>query len=148
MEDLLDEIINNFKENSSKQINLVSKGDNNKFYFQRSPEIIYGLRNFIGNAVKFGKSVIKISIISDKKTAAIKISDDGPGFPEDIIEIIGEPYIKSKSQKKNKKSGTGLGTFLGKTLLERTGAKLEFSNGNIMNGACVTITWKITNLTN
>ena len=148
LEDLLDEIINNFKENSSKQINLVSEGDNNKFYFQRSPEIIYGLRNFIGNAVKFGKSVIKISIISDKKTAAIKISDDGPGFPEDIIEIIGEPYIKSKSQKKNKKSGTGLGTFLGKTLLERTGAKLEFSNGNIMNGACVTITWKITNLTN
>ncbi len=145
-ENLLDEIINNFKENSSKQINLVSEGDNNKFNFQRSPEIIYGLRNFIGNAVKFGKSVIKIGIKSDEKVAVIKISDDGPGFPEDIIEIIGEPYIKSKSKKINKKSGTGLGTFLGKTLLERTGAKLEFSNGNITNGACVTITWKINNL--
>ena len=76
------------------------------------------------------------------------ISDDGPGFPEDIIEMIGEPYIKSKSKRTSKKSGTGLGTFLGKTLLERTGAKLEFSNGNIMNGACVTITWRITTLTN
>ncbi len=147
-ENLLDEIIINFKENSSKQINLISDGDNNKFNFQRSPEIIYGLRNFIGNAVKFGKSAIKIGIKSDKKKAVINISDDGPGFPEDIIEMIGEPYIKSKSKRTSKKSGTGLGTFLGKTLLERTGAKLEFSNGNIMNGACVTITWRITTLTN
>ena len=145
-ENLLNEIITNFKENSKKQINLISEDDNNKFNFQRSPEMIYGLRNFIGNAIKFGKSAVTISIKSDKKIVFVSISDDGPGFPEDIIKIIGEPYIKSKSKKISKKSGTGLGTFLGKTLLERTGAKLKFSNGNMMNGACVTITWQITTL--
>ena len=64
----------------------------------RSPELIYGLRNFIGNAVKFSKSKVEIIIKSNEKFKKLKINDDGPGFPDDIIEIIGEPYIKSKSK--------------------------------------------------
>ena len=108
---------------------------------QRSPEIIYGLRNFIGNAVKFSKNKVTIKIENKKKQSIIKIQDDGPGFPRDVIEILGEPYVKSKSKKVSSQSGTGLGTFLGKTLLERKGAKLYFYNDNKTNGACVQITW-------
>ncbi len=128
LEDLLDEIIESFKEISSKKIYLDSSNDKNKLLISRSPEIIYGLRNFIGNAVKFSKANVKIELISNKNIIEIIIQDDGPGFPDDIIEILGEPYIKSKSSLVNQNAGTGLGTFLGKTLLERSGAKLFFTN--------------------
>ena len=128
LEDLLEEIIESFKETSSKQIYLDSSNDKNKLLISRSAEVIYGLRNFIGNAVKFSKAKVKIELISDKSLVEIIIEDDGPGFPDDIIEILGEPYIKSKSPHVNQNAGTGLGTFLGKTLLERSGAKLYFSN--------------------
>ena len=117
-EDLLEEIINSFKETSSKEIDLIINDDNNKIAIQRTPEIIYGLRNFVGNAVKFSKSRVKVRLKSDKNMIEIKISDDGPGIPEDIIKKIGEPYIKSRSKQLSSKSGLGLGTFLGKTLLE------------------------------
>ena len=128
LEDLLEEIIESFKETSSKKIYLDSSNDKNKILISRSPEIIYGLRNFIGNAVKFSKAQVKIELISDKNIIEIIVQDDGPGFPDDIIEILGEPYIKSKSSLVDQNAGTGLGTFLGKTLLERSGAKLSFSN--------------------
>ena len=128
LEDLLEEIIESFKETTSKKIYLDSSNDKNKIFISRSPEIIYGLRNFIGNAVKFSKAQVKIELISDKNIIEIIVQDDGPGFPDDIIEILGEPYIKSKSSLVDQNAGTGLGTFLGKTLLERSGAKLFFTN--------------------
>ena len=128
LEDLLEEIITSFKETSSKKIILSSEKDKNKLMISRSPEIIYGLRNFIGNAVKFSKEKVEIKLNSNKSEIEIIIHDDGPGFPDDIIDIIGEPYIKSKSKNINQNAGTGLGTFLGKTFLERSGAKLFFSN--------------------
>ncbi len=128
LENLLEEIIESFKETSSKKISLILDEDKNKILISRSPEIIYGLRNFIGNAVKFSTTTVKIELVSNKKKIEIIISDNGPGFPNDIIEILGEPYIKSKSSAINENAGTGLGTFLGKTLLERRGAKLFFTN--------------------
>ncbi len=146
LQNLIDELIESFEESSSKEIKLISQDDKNNFYFQRSPELIYGLRNFIGNAVKFSKSIVEILIISDKKNIKILINDDGPGFPEDIKEIIGEPYIKSKSSQVASNSGTGLGTFLGKTLLERTSAYLNFSNDTKLGGASVEISWKVDEL--
>ena len=140
-EDLLEEIINSFKETSSKEINLLVDKDHNKIAIQRTPEIIYGLRNFIGNAVKFSKSKVKINLTSDQKIIEIKINDDGPGIPEDIINKIGEPYIKSKSKELSSNAGLGLGTFLGKTLLERQSAKLLFRRNSDLGGALVIITW-------
>ena len=139
LENLLSEIIENFQETSSKKIYLVSDQDKNKIQFRRSPELIYGLRNFIGNAVKFSKSRVKIKIKSNNDLTNISIHDDGPGFPDDIIEIIGEPYIKSKSKSVLSNAGTA-GTFLGKTLLERQLAKLHFSNNNKFGGASVILT--------
>ena len=144
-EDLLEEIINSFKETSSKDINLTVENDNNKIAIQRTPEIIYGLRNFIGNAVKFSKSRVNINLRSDKKIIEININDDGPGIPEDIIQKIGEPYIKSKSKELYANSGLGLGTFLGKTLLERQGANLIFKRNSKLGGALVTLSWNANN---
>ena len=140
-EDLLEEIINSFKETSSKDINLIVENDNNKIAIQRTPEIIYGLRNFIGNAVKFSKSQVNINLRSDQKIIEIKINDDGPGIPEDIIQKMGEPYIKSKSKELSVNSGLGLGTFLGKTLLERQGGQLIFKRNSKLGGALIILSW-------
>tara|TARA_B100000965_G_scaffold5645_1_gene4421 strand:- start:424 stop:1713 length:1290 start_codon:yes stop_codon:yes gene_type:complete len=142
IEDLLNEIIESFKETSSKQL-ILNLDDNKKnFEFLRSAELIYGLRNFIGNAVKFSKTTVEIKVKSNDKELEVSINDDGPGFPEDIKESLGEPYIKSKSNEVNLNSGTGLGTFLGKTLLERKSARLSFLKSNKLGGASVKIAWK------
>ena len=145
-EDLLNEIVESFEQTSEKAISLSSDNDRNKFDIKRSPETIYGLRNFIGNAVKFANENVSISLKSNKDFVTIFIEDDGPGFPEDIIGILGEPYIRSKHSKINLKSGTGLGTFLGKTLLERNGAVIKFTNSKKLGGAGVIISWQIKNL--
>ena len=146
IEDLLVEILRSFMETSSKEIKLNSDNDKNKINIHRSPEIIYGLRNFIGNAVKFSKTKVEVKLESNESNISISISDDGPGFPDDIIDVIGEPYIKSKISKMENKSGLGLGTFLGKTLLERRGAKLRFLNNSKFNGAETIIIWETKNL--
>ena len=145
-EDLLVEILRSFMESSSKKIKLKSDKDKNKIDIKRSPEIIYGLRNFIGNAVKFSYARVDVELESNDNNIIIKIKDDGPGFPEDIINVLGEPYIKTKSKEISKNSGLGLGTFLGKTLLERQGAKLSFINNNNNNGASVIIKWDVKSL--
>ena len=146
IEDLLNEIINSFKETSSKKLILNVDENQKKFDFQRSPELIYGLRNFIGNAVKFAKRTVEIKIKSNSKNLEVLINDDGPGFPDDIKEVLGEPYIKSKSSEVTSNAGTGLGTFLGKTLLERQSARLSFLRDNKLGGASVNITWSVTDL--
>jgi two-component system sensor histidine kinase RegB len=146
LEDLLEEILRSFMETSNKIIKLNSEKDINKINVKRSPEIIYGLRNFIGNAVKFSDSKVEVELVSNNDAVSINIHDDGPGFPDDIMEVLGEPYIKSKSQKISGKSGLGLGTFLGKTLLERQGAEIIFSNRKSNNGASVKITLNIKSL--
>ena len=87
-----------------------------------------------------------IILKSDQKNIEIIINDDGPGFPEDIKTIIGEPYIKSKSEEINSKAGLGLGIFLGKTLLERQLANLFFSQDKKLGGASITISWRINNI--
>ena len=148
LEDLLEEIVTSFKETSSKQINLITNQDTNKIAIQRMPEIIFGLRNFIGNAVKFSKSKVNINLQSDQKIIEIRINDDGPGIPEDIINKIGEPYIKSRSKELSSNSGLGLGTFLGKTLLERQNAKLSFKRNKDLGGALVIISWSPKNFIN
>ena len=148
VEDLLEEIIISFKENTDKKITLFENEDKNKINIKRSPEIVYGLRNFIGNAIKFADNEVTIKLTSDDETIKLSINDDGPGFVEDIIKLIGEPYLKSKSKKTNNKAGLGLGIFLGKTLLERKNARLSFSNKEDLKGAVVRISWNILDIKN
>ena len=120
--------------------------DVNKIDIKRNPELVYGLRNFIGNAVKFSNQDILISIVSDNINLYVLIEDDGPGFPEDIIKALGEPYIKSKSKFYKTNAGLGLGTFLGKTLLERQSAVISFDNDSSLKGAKVKIKWSVSDL--
>ena len=143
-EDLLEDIIKSFNETTDKKINLVVKKDFNKFKFERTPETVYGIRNFIGNSIKFSKNLTTVSVESDKDTLSIIIDDDGLGFPNDILDILGEPYIKSKIP--SSRSGLGLGTFLGKTLLNRKNAEVYFKNKGLHNGARVIIKWKLKDL--
>ena len=148
LQDLINEIINSFKQISKK--NYFIKSENNKYNptVKRKSELTYGLRNFIGNASKFSSSLIEVSIESDSKITQIKICDDGPGFSEDVKDVLGEPYIRSKNKIISAKSGLGLGTFIGKTLLERMKANVQFGNSPKLNGAMVTIKWKTKDLFN
>ena len=148
VEDLLEEIIISFKENTDKKITLSESEDKNKINIKRSPEIVYGLRNFIGNAIKFAEKEVSIDLKSNQEVLILTINDDGPGFPEDIIKLIGEPYLKSKSKEISNKAGLGLGIFLGKTLLERKKAQLAFFNRNDLKGASVKISWEILDIKN
>jgi len=148
VEDLLEQIIVSFEEISNKKINLFEDEDKNKITIKRSPEIVYGLRNFIGNAIKFADKEVNIKLISNEQNLILIINDDGPGFAEDIIKLIGEPYLKSKSKKTISKAGLGLGIFLGKTLLERKKAQLNFFNKEDLKGASVQISWKILDIKN
>ena len=141
LQDLLYEISKSFEEITKKEINLDLSKTNKKIPIKRSPEITYGIRNFVGNAVKFSRNKIDINLVSENNQTRIEISDDGPGFPDDISQVIGEPYIVTKSRKLKSKSGLGLGTFIGKTLLERKKAEIEFSKSKL-GGALVEISWK------
>ena len=146
IEDLLEQIIRSFSEISEKKLSMFS--EKNKFNpkIERTLEITYGLRNFIGNAVKYSNSLINIFLESNDKFTDIKVCDDGPGFAEDILKVLGEPYIRSKNKIITSKSGLGLGTFIGKTLLERMKATVSFGKCPETKGAMVTIKWNTKDL--
>jgi two-component system sensor histidine kinase RegB len=142
----VNEIIKSFEEISSKKFIINIEQNSNSFPIRKSIELVYGFRNFIGNANKFAKSKIFITIKSDSQFSEIIIEDDGKGYPKDIINKIGEPYLKvSESVDKNKR-GLGLGIFIGKTLLEKNNAQLVCRNSKTRGGAEVKIFWKNTDL--
>ena len=146
--DYVKEIVISFEEISDKKFNIDVEQNNNSFDLKKSIEIVYGLRNFIGNASKFSKKNIFIAIKSDSQKSELTIEDDGPGFSKDILNKIGEPYIKSLRSMDNKNSGLGLGIFIGKTLLEKNNAKLLFRNSETRGGAEIKIEWSNNNLLN
>ncbi len=142
------EIINSFEEISNKNFIINIEQNYNSFEITKSIEIVYGLRNFIGNANKFAKKNIYISITSDSENSSISIEDDGLGFPKDILTRIGEPYIKSLQSENNSRSGLGLGIFIGKTLLEKNKAKLLIRNSETRGGGEIKIEWSNKDLKN
>ncbi len=144
--DHVKEIVNSFKEISNKNFEIDIEQNSNPFHIKKSIEIVYGIRNFVGNANKFCNNNVFIAIKSDSEKTEIIIEDDGPGLPKDILSKIGEPYIKSLSTKNNSKSGLGLGIFIGKTLLEKNKAKLLFRNSETRGGAEIKIEWLNKNL--
>ena len=146
--DYVREIVNSFKEISNKTFNIDIEQNSNIFEIRKSIEIVYGLRNFIGNANKFAKNNIYITLKSDSEISEIIIEDDGTGFPKDVLNKIGEPYIKSLTKQNRSKSGLGLGIFIGKTLLEKNKAKILFRNSETRGGAEIKIEWSNKNLIN
>ena len=138
----VDEIVKSFEEISENKFIINEDQNANSFPIRKSVEIVYGLRNFIGNANKFASNQIYLTLKSDSENSEIIIEDDGLGYPKDILSKIGEPYIKSLQSDDNSKSGLGLGIFIGKTLLEKNKAKLICRNSKTRGGAEVNIIWK------
>lgn len=103
----------------------------------RSPEIIHGIGNIIQNAVQFARSTVYISSGWDAESIRVSIRDDGPGFPPGVLEHVGEPYISSRT---NSAGHMGLGIFIARTLLQRSGAGVAFDNDRT-GGARVDIVW-------
>ena len=137
----VNEIVNSFKEISDKNFIINTEQNYNSFEISKLIEVIYGIRNFIGNANKFAKKNIYISITSDSENSSISIEDDGLGFPKDILTKIGDPYIKSLQSNDKSRAGLGLGIFIGKTLLEKNKAKLLIRNSETRGGAEIKIEW-------
>tara|TARA_B100000029_G_scaffold77614_1_gene69202 strand:+ start:2644 stop:3921 length:1278 start_codon:yes stop_codon:yes gene_type:complete len=137
----VNEIVKSFEEISNKNFVINTEQNYNSFNLRKSIELVYGIRNFVGNANKFSKNKIFITIKSDSEKSEIIIEDDGPGFTKDILNKIGEPYIKSVKKEKKPLSGLGLGIFIGKTLLEKNLAKLNCRNSETRGGAEINISW-------
>ena len=141
MKDYLNEIISSFKEVSKKNFTLNLDQDSNVKKITKSIEIVYGLRNFIGNANKFSRKAVYINLKSDSEITEITIEDDGCGYPRDILSKIGEPYLKSNKPQEKSKTGLGLGMFIGKTLLEKNFASINCRNSQTRSGAEVVVRW-------
>ncbi|MDA7734446.1 ActS/PrrB/RegB family redox-sensitive histidine kinase [Candidatus Pelagibacter sp.] len=148
MKDYLSEIISSFKEISQKKFVFNYDQFSNLKKITKSIEIVYGLRNFIGNANKFSKETIYINLKSDSEITEIIIEDDGNGYPKDVLSKIGEPYLRSKDLTEKSKAGLGLGLFIGKTLLEKNFASINCRNSKTRRGAEVIIKWNNKDLFN
>jgi two-component system sensor histidine kinase RegB len=112
----------------------------------RNPAILYGLGNLLENAIDFAHDRVLVDAKWDEDSVAVTISDDGPGFAPEILTRIGEPYVTSRRHHLNdtgeEPKGLGLGFFIAKTLLERSGATLSFENRAIPErGAVVGLHW-------
>ena len=142
MKDYIKEIVSSFKTTSNKKFILNFEQDLNPKQITKSIEIVYGLRNFIGNANKYSSNKIFINLKSNNVVTEILIEDDGAGYPKDILSKLGEPYLKSFKKTNKDKDGLGLGIFIGKTLLEKNFAVINCKNSLTKSGAEVEIKWK------
>jgi two-component system, sensor histidine kinase RegB len=110
----------------------------------RNPAILYGVGNILENAVDFARDTVEVNAWWNSDTVEIVVSDDGPGFAPDILKRIGQPYLSRRrgGDDTQQSGGLGLGVFIARTLLERTGAKVSFSNRIFPDhGAVVQIAW-------
>jgi two-component system sensor histidine kinase RegB len=111
----------------------------------RNPAILYGVGNILENAVDFARTTVEVNAWWNAETVEIVISDDGPGIAPDMLKRIGEPYLsrrRSADEAQSGRTGLGLGIFIARTLLERTGARVSFSNRTFPDhGAVVQIVW-------
>jgi two-component system, sensor histidine kinase RegB len=111
----------------------------------RNPAILYGLGNLLENAVDFAREHVQISASWGEDNVSVTISDDGPGFPPEVMDRIGEPYVSSRRRRMRaaaETTGLGLGFFIAKTLLERSGATLALENRQFpQRGAVIRVWW-------
>jgi two-component system sensor histidine kinase RegB len=112
----------------------------------RNPAVLYGLGNLLENAVDFAHKRVEVTADWSSDDVAVTISDDGPGFAPEIMDRIGEPYVRSSKRRRlnggGETTGLGLGFFIAKTLLERSGATVDFENRAYPDrGAVIKIRW-------
>ncbi|MDP3746341.1 MAG: ActS/PrrB/RegB family redox-sensitive histidine kinase [Phenylobacterium sp.] len=109
----------------------------------RMPEVLHAMTSFVENAVDFAASEILVTVRFDAQSVGMEVRDDGPGFPPEVLAKLGEPYVTSRPGVAGGRTGhigMGLGFFIAKTLLERTGAVVTFQNGR-PRGAVVAARW-------
>lgn len=121
-------------------------GEGEEPVLPRSTGVIYGLGNLVENAVHFAHESVKVTMGWDDTTVWLSILDDGPGFATDLLARLGEPYLTSRAKSDwtrdaSSPGGLGLGIFIAKTLLERSGARLTFSNARALGSAKIDISW-------
>ena len=112
----------------------------------RNPAILYGLGNLLENAVDFAQARVEVTADWSDEDVAVTISDDGPGFAPAVMDRIGEPYVRSSKRRRmnagSETTGLGLGFFIAKTLLERSGASIDFENRSFPDrGAVIRVRW-------
>ncbi|MBF9233243.1 ActS/PrrB/RegB family redox-sensitive histidine kinase [Microvirga alba] len=130
-------------------IDVVCQGEGREPLARRSPGVVYGLSNILDNAADFARSRVTITAAWTPLEVSITISDDGPGYAPDILLRVGEPYVTTRNAAKRSElgeefggSGLGLGLFIAKTLLERSGAQLTLTNAvPPASGAVARIVW-------
>ncbi|MYZ50277.1 ActS/PrrB/RegB family redox-sensitive histidine kinase [Propylenella binzhouense] len=142
---LLEEVIAPHR-NFGIQIEVALDGAGPEPVTARNPGVIYGLGNLVENAVDFAESTVGLVASWSDAGVAIEITDDGPGFAPEIIDRIGEPYVTTRLGEgpvpTGEHGGLGLGFFIAKTLIERSGARLSLENRRgAQSGAVVTVTW-------
>jgi two-component system sensor histidine kinase RegB len=115
---------------------------------ERNPGMLYGLGNLVENAVDFAASMVEVEALWSKDEVRITIADDGTGFPPNVLEQLGEPYVTTRAapgdgqDAPDEHIGMGLGFFIAKTLLERSGATISLANRQLpKGGAIVTVVW-------
>jgi len=110
---------------------------------RRMPEVLHAMTSFVENAVDFARSEVLVRVRFDDLNVSVEVRDDGPGFSSDILARLGQPYVTSRPGGEASRSGhvgMGLGFFIAKTLLERTGAIVDFSNAR-GGGASISARW-------
>jgi two-component system sensor histidine kinase RegB len=110
---------------------------------RRRAEVLHGLTAFVENAVDFAESMVEVTAYYDAERLTITVRDDGPGFSPDVMTKLGEPYVTTRAHGEDSRSGhlgMGLGFFIAKTLLERSGARVEFHNAR-RGGAVIAARW-------
>lgn len=114
---------------------------------ERNPGVIYGLGNLVENAIDFAVSKVEVEARWSKEEVKIVIADDGAGFTPDVLEQLGEPFVTTRAapgdgrESAQEHVGMGLGFFIAKTLLERSGARIELANRTPQAGAVVRVAW-------
>ncbi|MCQ8183775.1 ActS/PrrB/RegB family redox-sensitive histidine kinase [Parvularcula maris] len=145
---LLREAARPFLDESTKQIEFRFDTESGPLpeKLQRRPEIIYGLRNLIENAHKYASSKLVIEAGWSERDLRVRVLDDGPGIPHETMIRLGKPYPRPAAKKDDGKGGLGLGFFIAKTLLERTGGLVEVGNRSASRGAWVSVSWPLAEL--
>jgi two-component system, sensor histidine kinase RegB len=126
------------------KVRIAAEGEPPEPVGPRNPAILYGIGNLVENAVDYAKKEVAVTARWNSDQVSIEIADDGPGFPSEILAQVGEPYLTTSRRKRRggPESGLGLGLFIAKTLLQRTGATLTISNRDTGGrGAVAQVTW-------
>ena len=144
---LIEEVVEPYRAFAAAIVIAPARGAGPEPVGRRNPAIVQGLANLVENAIDFAKSKVEVAAEWSEASVSVTITDDGPGFAAGIIDRIGEPYLTTRAppgygRADHEAGGLGLGVFIAKTLLERTGAHLELANREAPeSGAVVKVEW-------